>query len=68
MRNDFKEMLETCRRIGLRVIIGGQAHGKIILPDNRVIGFSLSASDKNAHRQVIRDLRRYGIDISVFKY
>jgi hypothetical protein len=38
-------------------------HSKIIVHGKGVVTVSASPSDRNAHRQIIRDLRRYGVTL-----
>ena len=38
-------------------------HHKLIVPDGRVITVSGTPSDRYAHKQIMRDLRRHGITI-----
>jgi hypothetical protein len=63
--NDFTRVIRDCERAGLRYI-HGRKHGKLLDPrTGRSVSVSNTPSCTNAHRNVLRDVRRFlGVDAS----
>ena len=63
--NDLTRVIRDCERSGLRYE-PGRKHAKLRDPKTgRAISISSTPSDRNAHRNVLRDVRRYlGVELT----
>jgi len=59
---DRKKIFKTIKRQGW-IVEQGRKHFKLTGPDGRSISASTSPSDGNALKQLMRDLRRHGVNI-----
>lgn len=62
---DLRKIIKLALDQGCRVMeASGGKHPKIILPNKHVIGFSGSPRCPHAHKNLARDLKKAGLDMS----
>lgn len=64
-KHSMREAIKRCEAAGL-VYEAGKKHPKMVDPKTgKFVSFSGSPSDGNAHRQFLRDVRKYlGVDLT----
>jgi endoglucanase Acf2 len=62
MTKEIKTILDFCKRSKYKILRNGK-HYKITLPNGVNVIISGTSSDRNAHKQIIRDFRKQGVII-----
>lgn len=63
-RPEMRNIFRACRRMGLHML-HTKTHVKIFLPQGGFVTCSCTPSDRHAYKNVIKDLRRAGVDIKI---